>query len=217
MADPKYIELLGQGVDTWNAWREKNSGVLNVYLKGPDLKGADLEGAILAGTNFEKATLVDCRMYGVSAWDLNTKDTTQSDIIITPYGKDIIITVDNLEVAQFIYLIVNSEKVHHVVDSITSKIVLILGRFTPERKSILDAIREELRKHDYLPVAPLLRGGSGGEPAALDNLRKEHKSLLDTYLYSDSNQLLSSPGKKVIAPAEAKTKELNKSGIKNAS
>ena len=30
--------------------------------------------------------------------------------------------------------------------------VLILGRFSPARKAVLDAIREELRKHDYLPV-----------------------------------------------------------------
>jgi hypothetical protein len=30
--------------------------------------------------------------------------------------------------------------------------VLILDRFAPERKAILDALWEELRKHDYLPV-----------------------------------------------------------------
>lgn len=30
--------------------------------------------------------------------------------------------------------------------------VLILGRFTPARKPILDAIREELRKKNYIPV-----------------------------------------------------------------
>jgi hypothetical protein len=30
--------------------------------------------------------------------------------------------------------------------------VLILGRFTDERKAILDALREELREHDYLPI-----------------------------------------------------------------
>jgi hypothetical protein len=35
-----------------------------------------------------------------------------------------------------------------VIDAITSKLVLILGRFTPERKTILDAIRDELRKRD---------------------------------------------------------------------
>ena len=30
--------------------------------------------------------------------------------------------------------------------------MLILGRFTPERKAVLDALREELRKRDYLPI-----------------------------------------------------------------
>ena len=30
--------------------------------------------------------------------------------------------------------------------------VLILGRFTAERKAVLDALREELRKRDYLPI-----------------------------------------------------------------
>jgi hypothetical protein len=39
-----------------------------------------------------------------------------------------------------------------VIDTITSKVVLILGRFTPERKSVLDAIRDQLRKRNYLPV-----------------------------------------------------------------
>jgi hypothetical protein len=62
------------------------------------------------------------------------------------------ITVDNLEVAQFIYLLLHNEKIRHVIDTITSKVVLILGRFTPERKAVLDALREELRKKDYLPV-----------------------------------------------------------------
>ena len=30
--------------------------------------------------------------------------------------------------------------------------MLILGRFTPERKAVLDALREELRKRDLLPI-----------------------------------------------------------------
>lgn len=30
--------------------------------------------------------------------------------------------------------------------------MLILGRFTPDRKAVLDAIREELRRRDYVPV-----------------------------------------------------------------
>ena len=32
--------------------------------------------------------------------------------------------------------------------------MLILGRFTDERKAVLDTLREELRKRDYLPILP---------------------------------------------------------------
>ena len=62
------------------------------------------------------------------------------------------IQVDNLEVAQFIYLRLNNDKIRDVIDTLTSKVVLILGRSTPERKVVLDAIREELRRRHYLPV-----------------------------------------------------------------
>src|SRR5262245_22398472 len=67
-------------------------------------------------------------------------------------GLGLIVTIDNLEVGQFIYLLLNNQKIRQVIDTITSKVVVILGRFTGERKRVLDAIREELRKHDYIPV-----------------------------------------------------------------
>ena len=43
-------------------------------------------------------------------------------------------------------------RVRKVIDTITSKVVLILGRFTAERKPVLAAVREELRKPDDLPI-----------------------------------------------------------------
>ena len=46
----------------------------------------------------------------------------------------------------------NNTKIRDVIDTITSKAVLILGRFTDERKEVLDALRDELRKRDYLPI-----------------------------------------------------------------
>ncbi len=62
------------------------------------------------------------------------------------------ITVDSLKVAQFIYLLLINEEIREVIDTITSKVVLILGRFTPGRKQILDAIKNELRKRNYSPI-----------------------------------------------------------------
>jgi uncharacterized protein YjbI with pentapeptide repeats len=120
-------------------------------LYGVDLIGANLTGATLNNADLEKANLTNCKVYGISAWELKLKDTMQRDLIITPRNKPVI-TVDNLEVAQFIYLLLNNEKIRYMIDSITSKVVLILGRFTTERKAVLDAIREELRRRDYVPI-----------------------------------------------------------------
>jgi uncharacterized protein YjbI with pentapeptide repeats len=119
-------------------------------VSGADLSGADLEMAILVGTMLTKANLTGCFVYGLSAWDVRLDETIQSNLVITPRGAPTI--TDNLEVAQFIYLLLNNKKIRQVIDTITSKVVLILGRFTPERKAILDAIRDELRKRDYVPV-----------------------------------------------------------------
>jgi hypothetical protein len=95
--------------------------------------------------------LKGCSVYGTSAWNLNLHKANQSDLIIT-ISNEPTITVDSLEVAQFIYLLLNNKKVRKVIDTVTSKVVLILGRFSTERKVILDAIRENLRERNYLPV-----------------------------------------------------------------
>jgi uncharacterized protein YjbI with pentapeptide repeats len=123
-------------------------------LHGADLSGADLSGAILVETSLVDATLTDCRIYGISAWGVKLSEgTKQQNLVITP-PEEPQITTDDLEVAQFIYLLLHNKKLQRVIDTVTSKVVLILGRFSPERKPILDALRDELRKpgRNYVPV-----------------------------------------------------------------
>ena len=120
-------------------------------LRRANLSEAVLEQSQLVRTNLEKANLTGCRVFGISAWALELSGAIQSNLVITPPWEPAI-TVDNLEVAQFIYLLLNNEKIRDVIDTITTKVVLILGRFTPERKAVLDVIRNELRKRNYLPV-----------------------------------------------------------------
>jgi Pentapeptide repeats (8 copies) len=119
-----------------------------------DLRGAHLERATLVETNLTGADLTGCHVYGVSAWNLKLDGAKQQNLIITRAWNENEpeITVDDLEVAQFIYLMLHNQKIRKVIDTITSKVVLILGRFTDERKAVLDALREELRKRDYLPI-----------------------------------------------------------------
>ena len=120
-------------------------------LSGASLKDAILEGTSLLDVNLQDADISGSKVYGISAWNLNLERTKQNNLIITSNSEPTI-TVDNIEVAQFVYLLLNNAKIRDVINSITSKTVLILGRFTPERKAVLDALRQELRQRDYLPI-----------------------------------------------------------------
>ena len=116
-----------------------------------NLRGADLTYSSLVGTNLERALLKDCRIYGISAWDPHGTPAEQANLIITPEDQPAI-TVDDLKVAQFIYLLLNNPEIRSVIDTITTKVVLILGRFTEERKAVLDAVRDALRGRNYIPI-----------------------------------------------------------------
>ena len=163
------------GIDFKNTNLSGVSLVGNLLI-GANLEEANLDGSILANVSFARANLARAsikranislasfvisdltnadiqgsRIYGISAWDIKKDGLIQKDLIITPPGEPEI-TVDDLEVAQFIYLMLNNQKIRDVIETITSKAVLILGRFTPERKAVLDALKDELRLRNYLPI-----------------------------------------------------------------
>jgi uncharacterized protein YjbI with pentapeptide repeats len=121
-------------------------------LSGADLREANLRGTSLIRTVIDKAKISGSLVYAVNVLDLKGEFEEQKDLIITP-SKTSMITVDNIKVAQFIHLILNNQEIRDVIHTLTSKSVLILGRFSsPERKSILDALRNKLREYDLLPI-----------------------------------------------------------------
>jgi Pentapeptide repeats (8 copies) len=130
----------------------KAADLTRANLRGANLRGADLQFVSLVEADLTDADLTGCRIYGVSAWGLKLDERTKQQNLIITREDEPEITVDNIEVAQFIYLLLHNEKIRDVIDTIGKKAVLILGRFTAERKAVLDALREELRKRDYLPI-----------------------------------------------------------------
>jgi uncharacterized protein YjbI with pentapeptide repeats len=121
------------------------ANLIEADLRGASLAKADLSAANLTRADLRNADLTGCRVWGISAWQLKLQDTVQHDLVITSTDEPTI-TVDNVELAQFIYLLVNNQKLRDAIDTITSKVVLILGRFSEERKAVLDRLRDELRK-----------------------------------------------------------------------
>lgn len=120
-------------------------------LGGANLQGAELIYAVLVETNLRQANLAGCYIYGISAWDVQLEGANQAGLVIT-FPNEPAIAIDTLDLAQFIYLLLYNKTIHEFIRGVTSSIVLILGRFTPERKPVLDAIRDELRRRHYAPV-----------------------------------------------------------------
>lgn len=129
-----------------------NAKLNKANFEGADLRETKLQSADLVETNFKYANITGCSVYGISAWDLKINSKTiQSDLRITPQDESAV-TVDNIEVAQFVYLLLKNEKIKGAIDTIGEKGVLILGRFSEERKAVLDAIRSKLRELGFLPM-----------------------------------------------------------------
>jgi uncharacterized protein YjbI with pentapeptide repeats len=179
MANDEHVALLKQGVAAWNAWRDENpgtrpdlseanlreanlsgtnlrganlreAGLSKANLSGADLSGANLFWACLNHADLTGADLTGCRVHGVSAWGLKLERAKQQNLIITYENEPAII--DNIEVAQFIYLLLHNEKIRDVIDTIGKKGVLLLGRFTEGRMVVLERLRDKLRDLGFVPM-----------------------------------------------------------------
>ena len=129
-----------------------DANLSNANLSDANLNGTNLINSNLVKANITNAKISNSEVYAVNIWDLEGEFKEQKDLIITPRSQSSI-TVDNIKVAQFIYLLLNNKEIREVINTLTSKTVLILGRFAiPERKAILDALRDKLREYNLLPI-----------------------------------------------------------------
>jgi uncharacterized protein YjbI with pentapeptide repeats len=129
-------------------WANLRQAVVSVAdFRKADLRWANLSEAQVVRTNLERANLEECSIFGISTLGLKLKGAKQLSLVISAFGEPAI-AVDNLEVAEFISRLLNTQKIPDFNNTICSKVILVLGRCTQERKPILDA----LRKCNYLPV-----------------------------------------------------------------
>lgn len=120
-------------------------------LRGANLANANLCFATLLKANLEGAILDNAAVHGTSLWDVNTADSRQRDLDIMP-PQEPVLSVDSLQTAQLVGMLLHHEKARYGVFSITLNTVLVIGRFPPERRPVLQAIKDALRRSDYSPL-----------------------------------------------------------------
>lgn len=112
---------------------------------------AVLDGASLVETELDRASFDGCLVYGISAWNLKGVPGSQRRLIITPKGQPVV-EVDDIQVAQFVFLLIQHANLRKVINSVTERGVLLLGRFGGGGIEVLRAIAEHLRENDYIPI-----------------------------------------------------------------
>lgn len=144
--------------------------IIESLLVDADLGSADLRKAVLIGCLLNRARLCDAKLrdaivWGVGAWDISTSPEKHSCLVVV--GGDLdpadfsvsqlrrkgqSLRVDNIEMAHFVELIADNEKIGAVLSAAARRLVLLLGRFQGEHAGILKALRRELPNHKYAPV-----------------------------------------------------------------
>lgn len=119
-----------------------------------DFSGSDLRHASMVKTNMRGANLTDVHVFGISAWDVETDANTRQDLIvgIDANELDAPLRAPDLSTAQLLALMLDTAGVRTVIDTVTSKLVLVLGSFSPAEKVVLDALRLSLQSHGYVAV-----------------------------------------------------------------
>ena len=128
-------------------------------LRRADLTGADLTRSVLrftslVGAKVHDAIFREAEVYGVSAWNLRGEPQDQTGLIIREsFDADVVTTtVDDIDTAQLLFLLRENTKIADVINTASQRTVLLLGRFAPQYKKALDALKAHLLKRNLVPV-----------------------------------------------------------------
>jgi uncharacterized protein YjbI with pentapeptide repeats len=159
----KYAGLSGCGISHCDFWSANltNASMVDVVafhanftsakLIRTNLSYSDLSSAIFINTDMSNSNISHSRIFGTTAWDANLENANQKDLIISLPGEPTL-TVDDLEMAQLIYLLRKSNKLRSLIDTLTAKVVLILGRFDEQGMATLKIIKKLLKNQNLIPI-----------------------------------------------------------------
>lgn len=116
----------------------------------------------LSGANFQVKEIRDTVIYGISSWDLIvSEESIQTNLVIEKtydlYSEIISqgripLTVDNIELAQFIYYLNDHKKMRDTINILNKRGVLLLGKFKDGGLDRLYKLKEWFIKQNYSPM-----------------------------------------------------------------
>jgi uncharacterized protein YjbI with pentapeptide repeats len=129
------------------AWaRLYGADLTDTHLLRADLSHAVLVESQVTGANFHR-----CVVYGTSVWDLTGAIADERYLEITPpLGKSLY--VDNLRLAQTMNFLSRPDSPRDMIELMSGHFVLLLGNFSPDEKTALSDVGDEIRRMGYGPI-----------------------------------------------------------------
>lgn len=126
-------------------------------LRRADLREADFTKAVMrftsmAGARVDGAVFRGAEVYGVGAWALRGEPADQRGLLIREKEGAVATTVDDLETAQYLFLLRENSKITDVINTASHRTILLLGRFTGPNAHVLQGLREYLLDRNFVPV-----------------------------------------------------------------
>jgi uncharacterized protein YjbI with pentapeptide repeats len=120
VANLKHVDILKQGTDVWNKWRDKNTDIqrpdfIEANLERANLMGANLTGANLTGANLEEANLKKAHLEGANleranltkahleGANLERANLERANLTGAIFSWDTKITIDQLYTVKTVY------------------------------------------------------------------------------------------------------------------
>jgi Pentapeptide repeats (8 copies) len=138
----------------------EGANLIQTRFDKADLTRAGLNGAILDGTSLLGTTLQDASVRGTHIRQVltNSKTNQRSLVVDMHYvperraGSVLFTEVDDIRLAQFYDIIEEHGSVASLINAGSKRVVLILGRFLPRRKRVLDRLAVALQERGKIPV-----------------------------------------------------------------
>ena len=130
----------------------RGTSLRRANLRGADFTEANLRLVSMAKADVTRAVFDGAHVYGISAWELRGVPESQSQLVIHASDDVAPISADNLETAQFLFQLLDNPKIASVIGTVNSRTVLILGRFTPQRKRMLEHLKDQLLLNNFVPL-----------------------------------------------------------------
>jgi hypothetical protein len=102
--------------------------------------------------NLSQAIVTECRLDAVILSNSRHEGIVTSNLALTP-SDEAAVLVDDLEMVQLMEMLLREPRWRELIAKNSLKVALVIGRFPEWRRPHLDAIREQLRRSDYAPLA----------------------------------------------------------------